>query len=342
MSYSLNLRFLVAKTEGTAGTMETLAGSDYNSRIKNPEISPIIEWDDEASKFANGNHGEDEAVSGAQSATISFSVRMGMGDTVSTAPNYGKFLESCGLKGAASSTTGYVWYPRKEYDAKTMTIWVYDVQTGGATPAGLIYKFAGCMGNAIITCDGIGKPWTANFSFTGKLIDIVDITSTSILEGMDFETAHPDKNLNTTLRYAGVQEKVSSWSLDLGNEISPLINQADVTGYDYFQITNRKPRFSCNPIAQSVSTEDILGRMLSGLTGSDPIFVTGMNLTSGTTGLSIYAPKAQQIQANPGNREGIVSWDSTYRFLANGWTGAVGDGAMEEEDTFQLLIGKRT
>lgn len=341
MTFSLNTRFLVGKAEGTPGTMETLTGLDFNTRCRGVEITPILEWDDEASKFASGGHGEEEAISGAQSATITFSIRLGRGDTVATNPNYTKYLNGCGIKEVAYSTTGIGFQPLKEYDVKTLTLWVYDVVTGGATPGALVYKFAGAMGNVTIGCDGIGKPWVATFTFTAKLIDIVDAAYAAIPQGVDFDTAHPEKNINTSVAYAGVAQRISSFTLDAGNEISPVINQADVTGYDYYQITNRKPRFSTNPLAQSVATEDILGRMLSGLTGSDPVFVTGMHVQSGTTGMRISAPRAQQIQANVANREGIVSWDANYRFLANGWTGAVADASLAPDTCWEMLIGTR-
>jgi len=339
MSYTLNLRYLVGKLESAAGTMETLAGSDFNARIVNPEISPIIEWDNDASKFANGNHGEDESVSGAQSATINFSIRLGIGDNIYSNPNWTKYFNACGIKNQTWTTAGMEFRPLKEYDNKTMTIWVYDIVTGGASPAGICYQFAGCMGNVTIGCDGIGKPWIASFSFTGKCVDIVDVANASLLDGMDFDTAHPEKFLNSALTIDGVTQCVTKFQLDAGNEISPLICQSDITGYSYYQITNRKPRFSCDPLLKAVATEDVWGGMMSGLTGTEAINVGTVSLISNNFTLAI--PKAQQIQANSANREGIVSWDSNYRCLANGWTGAVTDSNLEPECTWSLLVGAR-
>lgn len=338
MSYTLNQRFLIGKLESSPGTMESPAGADFNVRIRNPEITPIIEWADDASKFANGNHGEDEDISGAQSATITFQVRLGIGDTVGAAPNYGKYLNACGIQDFAYSA-GRGWRPMKAYDTKTITLWVYDIETGGATPAALCYKFAGCMGNVVIGQDGVGKPMIATFTFTGKCIDIVDVEYASIPEGMDFDTAHAEKNLNQVLTFGAIVQKVSSWSLDAGNEVSPLINQGDITGYDYYQITNRKPRLSANPLAKAVSTDDPWGQMVSGLTGTQAVFVTGMGLTGGNIGLKI--PKAQRVQSNPANREGIISWDTNWRLLANGWTGSLADSTCAAEVTWELLYGAR-
>jgi len=339
MSYTLNLRYLVGKLEDTPGTMETPTGDDFNVRVKNPEISPIIEWDDDAAKFASGNHGEEEAVAGAQSATINFSIRMGMGDSVILEPNWAKYFNACGIKGATVSTTGISYQPLKEYDNKPITIWVYDILTGSSSPTGLVYKFAGCIGNVNFGCENIGKPWIASFSFTGKCSDIADVANASLLDGADFDTAHPEKFLSNTLTIDTVNQCVTKFQLDAGNEISPLYCQSELTGITYYQITNRKPRFSCDPLMKSVATEDIWGDMISGLTGSQSINTVAVALASDNFALNI--PKAQQIQANLANREGLVSWDDNYRCLANGWTGSVASATYEPEVTWELLLGTR-
>jgi hypothetical protein len=320
--------------------MVTPTSSDFDVRIKNPEISPIVEWDDDAAKFANGNHGEEESVAGAQSATINFSVRLGMGDNKYTPANWGKYFNACGIKDITWTTAGLEYKPLKEYDQKTITIWVYDIVTGGATPAGIVYKFAGCMGNVTVGCDGIGKPWIASFAFTGKCVDIADVSSASLPVGMDFDTAHPEKFLNSTLLIDSVAQCVSKFQLDVGNEISPLICQSDLTGYKHYQITNRKPRFSCDPIMQSVATEDIWANMISGLTGTEAIDTAAAVLTSNNFTLTI--PKAQRIQSNLANREGIINLDANFRCLANGWTGALSDANLEPEATWSLLVGARS
>ena len=340
MSYSMNTRFLVGAIETVPGTPQALTAADFNVRIRNPEVSPIIEWDNDASKFANGNHGEDEAIAGAQSATINFAIRLGIGASVSTAPNYAKYLNGCGLKGNAYSTTGIGYQPVKEYDNKTMTIYVYDVVTGGATPGAIVYKFAGCMGNLTIGCEGIGKPLIGSFSFTGKCVGIDDVAYASIPEGYDLAEAHPEKMLGTSLDIGGVTGCISSWQIDLGNEISPLPCQSETTGYAYYQITNRKPRLGMDPLMQSVATDNVWDNMLIDLCG-----ITGIHTNAITIGmghLDFYIPRSQQIQANLANRDGVINWDASYRAMANGYTGSVGFTGFAPEVTFEMLIGTRS
>lgn len=338
MAYSLNLRFMVGKLESVAGTMETLTGSDFDVKVRNPEVAPVIEPDDEASKYANGNHGEDEVVMGAQSGTISFSTRMNYAGNATTAPGWFKFANGCGAKTVTYAGTGVALQPLKEYDNKTMTIWVYDLELGGATPAGIIYKFAGCSGNMTMGAEGIGKPWMAAFTFTGKLVDIVDVAYASIPVIGDVDSAHPEKFLNNTMTIGSVNQCISSFQLDTGCEVSPLVCQSEITGYKNFQITSRKPRLSCDPLMQANSTEDVWNKMTSGLTGA----ITTEALSIASNNFTLSVPKAQQIQAGVANREGLINWDANFKCLANGVTGAVADAGLSPEVTWELLIGSRT
>lgn len=339
MSYTLNTRILVGKLEGTPGTMETLTSADFDVRIRNPEFSPTIEIDDEASKYANGNHSEDEVITGAQSAQVTFSVRMGWGGTATTEPDYWKFLNACGLQKVVYGSAGIALQPLRAYDCKSITLWIYDIATCGASPAAVCYKIAGAMGTATIGCEGIGKPWMANMTFTGKLVDIVDVANADIPTLLGPDTTHPEKFLSTSATILGKTQQISKFQLDLGNEVSPLIDQSESTGYAAYQITKRAPRFSCDPLIKAVSTEDILGDMTSGLTGA--ITTGAISLVSNHFTLAV--PKAQQIQMNLANREGLVNWDSNYKCLGNGYTGAYADaGITGGEVTFELRIGARS
>jgi hypothetical protein len=296
--------------------------------------------DDEASKYANGHHGEDEVVMGAQSAQVSFSVRMTCSAAVDSEPKWWKFAKGCGLEAVAWASAGIGLYPRKAYDEQTLTIWVYDIQRG-ATPTAVCYKMSGCMGNMVIGADGVGKPWVANFTFTGKMEDIdMNIANADILELISPDTTCSDKMLNNTLLVGSTAINTSTFSFDPGNEIQPQINQAEATGYDYFAITSRKPRLSINPLMQA--NRDVWGDLTSGLTGCPGTY----ELMLGDTGLdnkyTLRIPKAQPISASLADREGLVNWDQNWKCLTNGTTGALADADLTEEDTFELLQGSRS
>lgn len=335
-SYLQNLRILVAKQESTPGTAETLTSADFDVRIRNPEITINVEQDDEASKYARGDHGEDDVVMGAQSGTISFAVRAAWSGTANAAPEWGKFFESCGAVGSAYTTVGYGYRPVKDNDEKTMTIWVYDIQRG-ATPKAVLYKYTGCIGTAQIGAEGVGKPWMIKFTFSGKLTDVdFNVANASIPFLNNLDASCTDKMLNNAMTIDSVATKISSFALDLGNEVQPMYDQSDSTGISHFGIVSRKPRFACNPlVAEAV---DVYGNLSSGLTGCANMPV----ISIAANHFSLKVPKAQLITANVNAREGLVGWEQTWKCIANGVTGALSDSVLPAEATWELLIGSRT
>lgn len=340
MSYYLHpLRVLVGKLETTAGTAETLTDADFDVRIRNPEVTPQIEMDDEASKYARGDHGEDTSISGAQSAQVTFSIRMVRGSTVATTPNWWKFCNACGLYTTSWASAGKSLDPLKAYDNKTMTIWIYDIQRG-ATPAAVCYKLAGCMGNVVFTSEGVGMPWMANFTMTGKLQDIdMAVANADIPVPLDLDATCAEKFLSNQCYVGSTAEKISTFSMDVGNEIQPVFDQSDATGIAYHAITSRRPRLAFNPLM--VSSRDVWNDIANGVTGCASTY----SIMIGDTGLgrySLHIPKGQFISAGLANREGMINWDATIKCLANGITGSVSDGDLEEEATWQLLQGARS
>jgi len=341
MSYFLSpLRILVGKLEGTPGSMETLTSADFDVRIRAPEVTTTVEVDDEASKWARGDHGEDSVVTGSQSGTITFSTRLTRGTTVTTQPSWFKFASACGQLPVLYAGKGYGLQPRKQYDEKTMTIYVYDIKRG-ATPTAVCYKFAGCMGNMIIAAAGVGKPWMVNFTFTGKLSAIdMNVANGSILQMIIAEATCAEKFLNSDVYIGSHAEKVSQFQLDAGNEIQPVIDQKDATGYSHYGITSRKPRLTMNPLMDS--THDVYADVANGVTGCPSTYACMVGTTGIAGHVSLHVPAGQIISAGVANREGLVGWDLNIKCLANGYTGAVASGDLEPEVTWELLNGTRS
>ena len=335
-NYLQNLRILVAGIEGVPGTMETLDESDFDVRIRNPEVAINVEQDDEASKYARGDHGEDDVVMGVQSGTISFMVRCSWGGAVTTAPEWTKFAEACGAVPATYAGTGWALRPVKDYDERTMTIWVYDIQRG-ATPKAVLYKYAGCIGTMQIGAEGVGKPWMIKFSFTGKLVDVdFNVANASIPYLNSIDGTCTDKMLSNTFTIDSTARLISSFQLDVGNEVQPLFDQSDSTGILHYGITSRKPRFSCNPlVADSV---DDYGNLSSGLTGCPNMPVLQISANHWT----LKVPKGQLIGSNVNAREGLIGFDQSWKCIANGVTGSVTDSDLPAEATWELLQGSRT
>ena len=341
MSYFLYpLRILVGKIESSPGTMETLTSADFDVRIRNPEITPTVEIDDEASRWARGDHAEDTVISGSQMAQIAFNVRLTKAAAVTTQPVWWKFAQGCGALPILYAGTGYALQPRKQYDEKTLTIWVYDIKRG-ATPTAICYKFAGCMGNMVIAAAGVGKPWMVNFTFSGKLDSVdMNVANASILQMIMNDAACSEKFISSSAYIGSHAEKVSQFQLDVGNEIQPVLDQSDKTGISHYGITARKPRLTMNPLMDS--THDVYADIANGVTGCPNMYRCMVGDTGIVGRVSLHIPNGQIISAGVANREGLVGWDMNIKAEANGYTGSVSDGNLEPETTWELLLGKRS
>lgn len=323
--YSVNKRTLIAKLETEAGTAETLTDSDFDVRCRNIEITPETPVDDEAAKYANGNHAEDESLAGAQSVQVSFSVRLAPSGEVATAPKYAKFLEACGVDQVTYTTTGIGFVRRKAKDCAPLTIWVQEQRVG--TNEALTHKVKGAVGTFTLAADGIGGALMLNFTFTGAYQGESETESLLSPTGMD--TAIGEKLLNTAVTVGSDNLRISNLSFDLANDVQPVIDQSDATGYAYYYIAATRPRLSVNPLKISPATKDIYSEYKNETTQT--VSVAFQNFT-------FKIPVAQIISPASATREGLASWDLNFKALGNGSV----DSDLTGEDTFELLYGSRT
>lgn len=193
------------------------------------------------------------------------------------------------------------------------------------------------MGNMTIGAEGVGKPWVANFSFTGKLAEIKSVEDHPSLNITDKTVA--EKMLNYKLDFHGLgldtgkSQKISTFSLDIGNEISPLIDQADSTGYAYYSITKRSPRFSCNPLMNG-SFKTLFDSWKDNKT-----FSVVMRSNDGK-GFTLRIPKAQTLTSAVASREGLINWDLNLKALRNDIV-LPEDNLNYQEVTWELIIGEK-
>lgn len=326
-----NLRILAAKIEGTPGTAETLADADYNVRVFGPiNVTPNVPPDDEGAKYQTGDHGEDESIMGAQSATISFMCKIAWGGAVGTEPDWWKFAKGCGCGVTTFGATGLALEPLKQYDNQSLTIEIFDIERGGASPNARKYQFAGCMGNMILSSEGVGLPWVAQFEFQGKFVDVTDVVTANILDLTSPSTTTYEKLLANPMTIGGVSKCISSFSLDIGNTISPQMCQGEATGYELFAITARRPRLTVNPLAAIVATDDTYGKMVAQTRGA-----VSLATAAASPHFTIAAPDAQIISLAYGDRDGLVSDDMTYKLLRN----AGSNSNMADEAGWHLLQG---
>ena len=284
--------------------------------------------DDENSKFGTGDHGEDESIAGMQSGTVTANVKAVASSDPETEPKWWKAAKACGCGVVTYTGFGLGLVRRKLYDCTTYSVAVYDVEMG-ATPVTTIHKYAGCVGNMVLSADGLGAPQIAGFTYQGKLYDVVDGTAL-VLTSPDTTQAETFINSATTI-FGSSAVQLSSYSFDLGNDINPVLDQSDSTGINKYSITASRPRLSVNPLALKQATAT-LGDWLANILGE-----TSGGIVIPSANMSLDLLDAQMITHAQANREGYVGWDQTFKALRGGLT----SGQYLAEDTWELLHGAR-
>jgi hypothetical protein len=337
--FSENFDFIVATLESTPGTMETITAADFNSAIFNPTFTMAVDPDDENAKYANGNHSETTSVMGIQHGTITGSIKLRPADTITSAPNYAKWLQACGLVEVTYAGTGWGLQTLKSGDITPLTIWGYKLQRGDS-PNAKIYKFSGCKGDGSITNAGVGAPIMAELSFSCKLVSVDEVASASIPEINDLETTCFERMLAGSFTIDTIGRNVDGFTLALGNEVSMLKDLSDSTGIAYFGITKRSPRLTCSPLimAETGGVTNDYTYFYGSETGCPPTPAIAIASTNAT----ITMPKCQLSAMTPVGRDGLSAYDMTWRCLGNGYTGNLADSDLPAECTIELLFGTRS
>ena len=325
-----NLTILAAIDEVTPGTTTTVSNANYNVRVRNINLKTNVEMHDEDSKVSTGDHGEDSAVAGNQTAELEFDIRCCWGGGAGDPPAWWKFAEYVGADNVAFTTVGEGLEPLNALDNKTATMVIQEPQQGSGTSA-IQTTLAGVSGTATIGAEATGAAINAHFKMLGKVTGVTTITSGDILTLTSPESTITERFIDTDITLSGVAaQKCSSWSLDLGNEVQPVLNQSDATGVEYFGIVRRKPRFSCNPLKSLPSAFDMYGKWKDMTLGTIILSVGAANH------FKLTVPVAQILAAPQAEREGYGMWDMNYKCLRNGTS----DARINDEATWQILQGE--
>jgi len=260
-------RLLGGLRETVAGTTEAITSGDYDVRARNVELGSLtVEFDNESSKFATGDHTRDEAIAGVTKGEISFDIKLAPGefDTVTSAGSlqYDKYLEGAGLiseyVGDGVTPGKYVFTPGKAGDVNTCTIGLVDVESG-SSPKTIEYKLGGAMSSLTIGVEGAGKPIIANLGFSGKIAGVSELSATPVYSDSDALSSIADKFFNYTVRVTDLSDDsteefcINSFSLESGASLNSLMCQSDASGILYDSITSRDPRITINPLLKSLT-----------------------------------------------------------------------------------------
>ena len=150
--------FILAKLESTAGSIETLAGSDAINNIVS--ITPIQLIQDRKERTLVRNHaGSFPTVPTNQHAQISFTCELVASGVQGTAPDVDILLKSCGLTRADTSTTNTYTPDPVLATADTITIAYY--------LEGNCHRLFGCRGTFEISMQ-TSEVIQITFTFKGK------------------------------------------------------------------------------------------------------------------------------------------------------------------------------
>jgi hypothetical protein len=347
--FKKNTRLGVLAKESVAGTAETFADTDYNVRMRELELASLtVEMDDEASKFATGDHSMDEAIPGVKTAEIAFNIKMSPGEltpgpsaTAGTSKlAYDKVLETAGLiksyTGDLITAGTYTFVPGVAGDTITATLGIVDVESG-SSPKGILYKIAGAMSTLSFGCEGTGKPFVANLSYTGKVDSVSELDTIPVYSDDDGMQVLSDKFLSTTIRITGVDAQTGlptgtpiefcsdSFNFDTGITVTPVECQSDASGIIYYTIVERKPMITINPRLLKLSDWDFWEEQNDVTLYKVEVLGTNVQLT---------IPRAQLMSTNVADSNGYFRNELGFRPLRN----IAGSTAAEKEQTFSLAI----
>jgi len=328
MSFQDKYTQVIGALESVPGTAETIDTTDF-------DVAPIqesiendneVEFDDENAKEATGFHYETKSVSGVQMGTVSFNCYWRYSGTANLPVKQSKFLQACGTTEVINTSIGVDWEPKEVADITTMTIEIHRRERGSITQH-IVDKLAGCMGNCIISCEGVGKPIIAQYTFSGKVVSNADAASAIALNTLD--SGNPEKFILSPNTILGTSLLISSWQLDFGNVVEPKLDGSEASGFDSFQISEKHPRFSCDPYMDRVATFDAYGKQVAMTTGQS--FIT----IGADDHLAIHIPNGQILTKSNAVREGLSNWDINIKCLNNG----VVDSDIDAQSTFQIAQG---
>jgi hypothetical protein len=340
MAYSKEKTFYLVKVESTPGTPETLTASDFDVVIIDGEMKHNIEFD--TPNYNTGSHAELEDIAGLKTGTVTLKGQVRPGAAVQTPNKISKLFRGCGLIGAVEGTNkGHSLSPLASGDEVTLTIWEVLVSRG-ASPVGIIRKLAGCSGNFKLGCDGIGKLLIADFLFNGKYVAFSDadnsaLTALNVITAAD--TSMPYIMSNITFTIGGTAHSISSFSLDAGNKVEAELDPSDATTGQIakYSITERRPKFSCNPIMKAAATYDAVALAIANTKAT--IICT---LTANSIPLTIKIPVGQLLSPEASAREGLMNWALNFKCEQNGTAASKVVADMAVESTFEILQGTKS
>lgn len=235
--FAIAKRTIGFKIEDTPYSGENLQADDFNLQAYNIQYTPGIE--SYGRKLARGDYSKDPSVAGRRTGQVTFSVDVHFNATVTSAPNYWKCLQACGMR-QYTGPNGVWLKPDANYSNVPATIEVPE-RDEGTNPAQLVMRLRGAMGTAKLVSDALGKPARIDFDFKGVLDNISDRAYAEIFVPTGFGTAQPEAVLGITTTLFSKTMKHSKVEFDLGNVVDLWSDPSKAEGIEGARISDRNP-----------------------------------------------------------------------------------------------------
>lgn len=308
--------------EANAGTAETLVAGDVLLPTEIPEWEPdVVVTPRSAMTSSLSPRG---SVVGSRSAKVRFKMFM-RGTSVApvqdtTFPDFRTPMLGCGVKDTV--TTGETFFDPD-------TDLVEDEAAGGFLTVGLMrdgkqYLIHGAQGNCVMTFT-VGQPVLLEFEFTGVYNPPTDV---ALFSGVTYPTVIEPAFTQAALSVLGhTAARISSLTLDMGNEVIMVSDPNDLTGFVRAQIVRRTPIGSFDAEEVLAATNDWFAEWISGASGS---ITTGVFPSGGTAEntFSLTVPASKYTKVGLADRDGMANAPIDYEAQANSDAG---------DDEWQLL-----
>lgn len=310
MAFNKERRTMGFKLETTPYTRESsLTSSDYNLRVSKIEYDPDIMMT--ARKLSRGDLSLDQAVFGKRSIKIKFSAELYPSpDSYTTPPAWGKVLKACGFAETEDAGNGVTYQVSSQKTNIPATIEIPELDEG-TSPSQIVVEAYGAMGDMTINVDGVGKPVSMDFEFTGVLNGFSDRSYSNRIAPAITDIEPTPAVLCQEITYDSVSQILNTVKISTGNKVELYTSPASCTGFLGAHIVSREPSIEFDPDVQPLSTEN---------TFTDIQTADGAAAYSQKIGtkIEITAPKAQHQQAyKTAEREGHVTQNVKLRLCRN-------------------------
>lgn len=284
------LKLLLAKMQPTAGTDPVPSAAANVLSAENVDINPI-EMETDTIEVVAGTFGTDGQMVTARWCSLSFDIPLrGGGTPKGTPPNHGPILRASGYAQTINGTTD-VTYSLVSTAEEMVAIYYY--------VDGVLWKFTDIRGSWSETWTAKKAP-RATFKGIGLNAPMADVALPTPTLPTQPDPLAVNK-ANTTLTIGGYAARLSSFTLDLKNDVQYL----NRTGREEVVISGRSPSGKVVMELPKLAEKDFLGASGICTLGT----AQAMSIVHGSTAGNVITrtlPKVQLMKPKPRNEQGVL------------------------------------